>query len=415
MQVSSHINYRKSTLSSGVRVISEYIPTAQSFSLGIWVNVGSRHEIPKEHGSAHFLEHIVFRGTPTRTAKRIATDLESLGAYLNAFTTKDHTCLYVRALTRHFATSLTVLADVAQNPLFADRDVEKERAVILEEMRSLEDEPEEEVADMLDMSLFGSHPLAHPISGTPESVRHISREDLQRFHTRFFHPKNIVIAVTGNIPHDEICTLAEVLFAKRTTRFSPRHIAPPVRQTPRHQETQRAVQQTHIHWGIAFPELNDADYYTLSVINMLFGDGMSSRLNQTIRERHGLAYTVYSAVGDMTDATAITIYAATEAKNRTKTEHLLRTEIEKLTTRPISKAEFHRAKEQLKSNIIIGLESMSGRMNMLAKGEFYLGRYESAEEKCAWIDGVTLQSVQQFSATYLPIDQWHTAVITPEE
>ncbi len=414
-QQTESISYRKTVLSSGVRVISEYIPTAQSFSLGVWAEVGSRHERPREHGAAHFLEHIVFRGTPTRSAKRIATELESLGAYLNAFTTKDHICLYVRALTRHFEKSLAVLADVAQNPLFAPRDLEKERAVILEEMRSLEDEPEEEVADLLDLSLFGAHPLAHPISGTPESVSAITREDLQAFHKRFFHPKNLVVAIAGNIDHNTACILAESLFARRTERFRKRSIIPPTIMPPQYQEITRAVQQAHIHWGIAFPELGDKDYYTLSIINMLFGDGMSSRLNQTIREKHSLAYTVYSAIGDMTDATTITLYAATEAKNRTKTEQLLRHEIDKLVNHAISKAEFQRAKEQLKSNIIIGLESLSGRMNMLEKSEFYLGRYESAEEKLAWIDSISLAETNTFAHERLGIEHWHTAVIVPED
>ncbi len=414
----NHTQWSKTILPNGVRVVSEEISTAQSFALGIWIDVGSCDEIKNtqknEHGIAHFIEHLVFRATNQRSSKQIANYLESVGGYINAFTTKDHTCYYTRALTKHFTRSLDLLSDIVVHPVFRPADIEKERSIILDEITSLEDEPEEIINDYLDISLFASHPFAHPISGSARSVGGMNREQITSFHHRTYTARNIIVAATGNISHDAVCEQAEHFLRELPTDApAPKRSLPKV-IAPKTKTLTKSVQQAHYTAGVALPDISDADYYALSALNIILGDGMSSRLNQSIREKRGICYSVYSSVSDMRDCTIFSIYAAMEPKNLEITQTLIMQELRAITEKAVSKSELRRAKEQMKSSLIIGLESLSGRMNLLAKSELYLGRLEDVEEKVAAIDAVNEASILALAQKCLRPEMWHNVVILPK-
>jgi predicted Zn-dependent peptidase len=407
----------KTTLPSGVRVLTEELPAAQSFALGVWIDAGSGDESRSEHGMAHLLEHVVFRGTQTRSARTIANYLESVGGYVNAFTTKDHTCYYTRALTPHFMRSLDLITDIVARPTLLERDLDKERAIILEEIKALEDEPEELINDYFDELLFGSHPYAHSISGSESSLQGITVKALQAFHRTRYAADRIIVAVAGNIRHEDVCKAAERLLGNVE-----RSVQPPVRRAPRKRSLKSLrkdyttpAQQAHYTTGALLTGLSDADYYALSALNIVLGDGMSSRLNQSIREQRSLCYNVYSSVNDIQGCSIFSIYAAMEASNMAKVERLVGREIEGILTTPIKPSELARAKEQLKSSLIIGLESLSGRMNLLAKSELYTGRYDEIAERIAAIEAVSAAQIHALVQERLPLAAWHTITMLPEE
>jgi predicted Zn-dependent peptidase len=431
---------QKTLLSNGVRVVSETLPQAQSFALGVWIDAGSRDEEPQQHGMVHFIEHLVFRGTQKRTSRKIANELESVGGYLNAFTTKDHTCFYTRALTQHFDLSLDMLADICLHPLFREQDIRKERSIIIEEIKSLQDEAEELITDHVDELLFAQHPYAHPISGTAESLAQISKADIHAFHQTHFTTDRIIIAAAGNIRHETLCRQVEQLFAdapkknhpqshrpqsskKRVSQSksavqelsAPRAFTLPLRHKASVREVEIPTQQMHLCMGTLLPKPSDAEYYTLSALNIVLGDGMSSRLNQVIREKHGLCYNIYSGTSEIGQSLIMSIYAGFEPSQRKKVETLIAKEVQQLLDKPISKQELRRAKEQLKSSLIIGLESLSGRMNLLAKSELYVGMFEEIDEKLTKIEAITTDNILEIAHQYLSPDAWHTALIIPKE
>lgn len=404
--------YTKTVLSNGVRVLTEEVPHVQSFALGIWVNTGSRDEIPSQHGIAHFIEHLVFRGTEKRTARQIANYVESVGGYVNAFTTKEHTCFYVRALSKHFNKVCALLADAVLHSLFRAQDVEKERAIILEEMKSYDDEPEEVIFDYLDKVMFGKHPMAHPIVGTPHSVSSISMDDITTFHQQHYGSNTIIVSVAGNIPHGVVCSAVEQYMSD----ISP--VALWQRRVPKQRAQQslvlhKPIQQAHLALGAMAPGASSNDFFTLAVLNTFFGEGMSSRLNQIIRERHGIAYTANSSVADMKDFCVLSLYAAMEPGNLARTERLIERELEVLRTREVGKAELQRAKEQVKSQLIMSFESMSGRMHTLAKSELYVGEYDDIDHTLAIVDAISPDAISTLVHTWLAPEHWHKVVLLP--
>lgn len=405
--------YTKSTLPNGVRILTEEVPHVQSFALGIWVNTGSRDESVAQQGIAHFIEHLVFRGTAKRSARQIANYLESVGGYVNAFTTKEHTCFYVRALSQHFNKICALLAETVLHPLFRPQDVEKERAIILEEMKSYDDEPEEVIFDYLDTIAFGTHPLAHPIVGTPATVAGISVEDINTFHREKYSGANIIVAVAGNIPHQMVHTAVERLMSE-VPRFPVRQRRAPAVRSARSMTLHKPIQQAHLAMGAITPGAATNDFFTLAVLNTFLGEGMSSRLNQVIRERHGIAYTVNSSVADLKDCCMLSLYAAMEPGNLARTEKLIDREMETLRTKDVGKAELRRAKEQVKSQLIMSYESMSGRMHTLAKSELYVGEYDEIGQTLALIDAISAADVAALVHTWLAPERWHKVIMLPE-
>lgn len=401
-------------------MLTEEVPTVQSFALGIWVDSGTRDEDTEHAGIAHFVEHAVFRRSATRSSKQIAAEFEQVGAYINAFTSKEQTCYYVRALTPHLAHTTRLLADVVMNPAFRESEVEKERSVILEEIKSYDDEPEELVMDMGERLLFGRHQLGSPIIGTADSVAGISAADLRAFHAANYVPEQIVVAAAGNLNHDDVCRVVEQQFASlpspaNTTPAPVRRRSVPRQLTPRRITHHRGFQQAHICCIRRCSGARSAERYPLALLNAVLGDGMmSSRLHQRIRERSGSAYTVYSSLQLLTDCGILSVYAGADAASIEKTDHEIQRELRLLAEGGVGKRELQRAKEQLKSSTIMGLESMSSRMQSLAKAEMEEDGYEDTARTIAAIDAVSTDQIAEAAERYFQPDQWSYVVMLPE-
>ena len=414
----SAINFKKSTLSNGLRIVTEEVPAVESFALGVCVNAGARDDFEMNSGLAHFVEHMAYRRTKNRTSRQIASHFESLGAYTNAFTTKEITCLYVRALKNHFDRCLEVLSDLVFNPMYDLKDIEKERRIIIEEIKSYEDDPEELIFDYADEVLFAGHNLAKPITGTIESISRITREDLIDFHTKMYRPENIVLSVASSLEHELISELAEKYFAeyKINPEVSKREIY--ISQESKRIELEKSFQQTHIILCRTTESILSEDRFPLGLINVILGEGMSSRLYQKLREKHGLAYSIYSNLQLLSDCGSLYIYASTDKKKTAKTEAILIEELQKLSLiENIKDKEFARAKEQVKSSSVMSLESLSTRMQTLVKCEFTLGRYEDIREILQKIDSVTLDDIRRVGQKYFDLKNqpWSTVIFQPEE
>lgn len=410
----------KTTLNNGLTVISEFVPGIESFALGVCVNVGSSNDYKGKEGIAHFMEHAAFRHTTKRTAKQIANEFENLGGYVNAFTTKENTCYYARAITEHFPKIFELIADVATNTTFVPKDIEKERTIILEEIKSYEDDPEENISDIIDTLVFAGSTFAPPIIGSQQSVAEITIADLEKLRADFYFPANMLVAVAGKIEHDWACELANKFFdisakpRKATASASINIDRNAWKKSIKSTENVRQIQQSHLMLGTLAEGYRSAERYPLAIANAIFGEGMSSRLYQVLREKFGLAYSIYSTINNYLTCGAINIYAATDDANLQRTADLIFEEMHKLNSNRIpTKNELKRAKEQLKTATIIDLESMSARMQILLKQILGLGRFESNAETLALIEQVTMDDIVQLNSKYFVDDMWCKSVLLP--
>ncbi len=406
-------NYERSVFENGLVVISEQVPERASYSAGICINIGSRDD--SISGIAHFMEHAVFRHTKKRTSKQIANEFEALGAYSNAFTTKELTCFYARAIKNHFEKTFELLCDITSNTIFIDDEIEREKLVILEEVKAYEDDPEEYIFDLADLSTFSQHKLGNPITGWQDSVKKINSIELEKFYNQFYCPKNIVICVVGDIAHQKIIKLTNKYFNFKEQ--STHHIQE-ARKKPNmnycNQKIEKPIQQSHIILGTQTQGIKSEERYPLSVLNVIFGDGMSSRLYQNLREKYGLAYSIYSSLNNYTDCGSWYIYAATDPQKYDKTIDLIYKEMEKLKLKSPTKKELNRAKEQLKTATIIEYESLSSRMQSLLKYEVSIGKYEEMDNIIEKIDQVSLDDIDALVHKYFSKNNWVISSIIPE-
>src|ERR1700736_1660862 len=305
---------RRSSLPGGLRVVTEYLPAVRSASIGVWVGVGSRDEGATVAGAAHFLEHLLFKSTPTRTAVDIAQSMDAVGGELNAFTAKEHTCYYAHVLDSDLELAIDLVADVVLNGRCAAGDVELERDVVLEEIAMRDDDPEDTLGDMFLTALFGDHPVGRPVIGTAQSVSAMTRSQLHSFHVRRYTPERMVVAVAGNVDHNEVVALVREHFGPHLVRgrqpVAPRKGAGRVNAGPAVMLANRDAEQTHVALGIRTPGRSWEHRWALSVLHTALGGGLSSRLFQEVRELRGLAYSVYSAVDIFADSGALSVYAA---------------------------------------------------------------------------------------------------------
>ena len=407
--------YRKSTLDNGVRVVSESIPHVRSVSIGIWANVGSRDEGPTQNGISHFLEHMVFKGTNNRNVREIAQSLESLGGYLNAFTTKEQTCFYARVLDTNIGEAMDVLADIVLHATFDKKEMEREKQVVIEELKNAEDDPEDIIHDYFERSIFPDHSLGYPIIGTEENVRRFKQDDLRAHVTHHYQPDRIVVSAAGNVDHDGLVRLVRKYFSRvrRTTKDHSR-IAGPVRSTSGDTvEYRRPINQAHICLGTLAYSIAHPDRYTLMLTNALLGEGMSSRLYQTIREKHGMAYTVYSFVNLLSDTGVFGAYLGTDRKNIQSAIGLVYKELDRLKRRAVPLAELNRTKSQIKGTLMLGLENMSGRMIRLGSAELYVERYVSLDTILSWVDAVTPEDILRVSNDVFDEKRFSSVIIRP--
>lgn len=405
----------KTILNNGLTIISEHIPNAESFALGVMIKSGSNHDLKGKEGLAHFIEHACFRHTQKRNARQIASQFESVGAYTNAYTTKEYTIFYVRALTKHFRRSLNTLSDIILNPVFVHKEIERERQIIIEEIHSYDDDPEEHIFDIADHYLFKNSSLAHPITGTQESVSNILLKDLEDYHRAYFSPKNMIISFSGNLSNNYVNEKIENIYKNIMNYDGFSQIVKPKPHIPQQIIQKRPITQTHILLAKQGEPITSPERYAISVVNALLGDGMSSRLYQGIRERKGLAYSVFSSLQGYRDTTAIQIYAATDKRKGSQLRNSIFNELKRLGTKGINKTELKRSKEQLKSGVIMELEDMSTRMQNHAKSAFYFNSLEDIKSLINRIDSIDLDEAMSIVEKYYNESGWSEIILEPEE
>jgi len=409
------IAHQKTSLDNGIRVVTENIPHVRSVSLGIWADVGSRDENPSQNGISHFLEHMVFKGTRKRSIKDIAQSLESLGGYLNAFTTKEQTCFYARVLDAHVPQAMDVLSDIVLNATFRQQELEKEKLVVIEELRNAEDDPEDIIHDYFEKAIFPHHSLGFPIIGTEENLRRFNRDDLVSHVRAHYHPSRIVVAAAGKVDHDSLVKLSRRYLGRLSTGAGDRarHPGPTRGLRPALREYERPISQAHVSLGTVGYSIHHKDRYPLLVLNALLGEGMSSRLYQTIREKHGLAYSVYSFANLMSDTGLFGAYIGTDKKNIDSAIALVHAELAHLKSKPVSAAELRRTKSQIKGTMMLGLENMSSRMMRLGSAELYFGRYIPLDDVLKKVEAVTSAAMQRVAVDLFDERRFSTVIIRP--
>ena len=386
--------FSRSVLPSGIRVLTERMPEVRSVSIGFWIGVGSRDEPAPLQGSSHFLEHLLFKGTEKRGAREIAEAFDAVGGEANAFSAKEYTCVYGRVLDKDLPMAADYLADMVRNAILRPEDVASERKVILEEIAMHEDTPDDLVHDVFAEALFGTHPLGREVMGTVQTVNAISPESLRCFHHNNYHPHNTVVAAAGNVDHEEVVSWIEAFFPGDQRRSEPR--APDVPTASRGVTVvRRKTEQAHIVVGGLGYSRQDPDRFAWGVLDNLLGGGMSSRLFQEIREKRGLAYSVYSYRSMFSETGLYAIYAGTAPASAKEVLQLIGEEMDRLVTDGITEDELERAKGHTRGGIVLGLEDPSSRMSRLGKSELIRGEILSIDELVARVDAVTLDDVNR--------------------
>ena len=387
-------NLRRTILPNGLIVLTERMDHMRSVAMGVWIKSGSRCEAPETNGISHFVEHMLFKGTRSRSAQNIAREMDSIGGNLDAFTGKETICFNVKSLANHVPIALDVLADLVLNPVFASADIERERGVILEEIKIDEDNPDILVSELFTQSFWKDHPLGKPILGTTKTVARLDQPTLVGYHSDRFHAGNMVFSAAGNLDHDHF---VEELSGK----FCGLAVGPVMNELPAPEASVRvilrnkkALEQVQICLGVTAPPITDESRYTTLILNTVLGGGMSSRLFQTIREERGMVYSIYSDLSPYRDTGTLCVYAGTSVGKALEVVDLILAEFRNLKQEPIPQEELTRAKDQLKGNILMGLESSTSRMANLARQEIYFNQFITEEEVIARIDEVDAAQVQ---------------------
>ncbi len=384
------------TLSNGFRIVTEHMPSMKSASIGIWVGAGGRHERLEENGIAHFLEHMAFKGTKTRSALQIAEAIEDVGGYINAYTSREMTAYYVRVLENDVPLGLDVVADILLNPAFEDSEIEVERGVILQEIGQALDTPDDIIFDWLQEVSYPDQALGRTILGPSERVSGFGRSDLKRFVAEHYGPNQMILAAAGAVDHDAIVRQAEALFG-HLDRVEPSSVIQPAAFAGGERREEKQLEQVHFTLAFEGPNYRDPDIYTAQIYATSMGGGMSSRLFQEIRENRGLCYTIFAQAGAYEDTGMTTIYAGTSAE---EIENLANVTIDEMkrAASDMSAAEVARARAQMKAGLLMGLESPSNRAERLARLLSIWDRIPSLEEAIARIDNVTTGDVREFAA-----------------
>jgi predicted Zn-dependent peptidase len=386
------VDFRKTVLPSGLRIVAERIPHVRSVSFGVWVDVGSRDEKPEKNGISHFIEHMVFKGTETRSAQQIAQSLESVGGHLNAFTSREQTCYYAKILDENLPQATEIIADILRNSTLREEDIRREKKVVLEEIKDVADSPAELVHDLLADSLWSNHALGYPVMGKAKSVRGFQRKDLVDFMRTNYRPERIVVAASGNLRHRALVDHVEDLFSlKPNSRRGSRRSRPGAAGNVKLKKKETA--QAHVCIGFPTFPFSDPGRPGLSVLNNIVGAGMSSRLFQRVREEKSLVYTIYSYVDFYADTGIFGIYFAASERQIRRALGLVIEELESIKAGKLSESELSDAKNQLKGHLMLGLENTSNRMHRIAKHELLVGRFLSLDESLDLIDNVTTRDV----------------------
>jgi predicted Zn-dependent peptidase len=405
--------YRKLFLDNGVRVVTERIPTLKSVTVGIWVNVGSRDEQSGEEGLSHFLEHMFFKGTRTRSAVQISREIDALGGEMNAFTTRETTTFYVKVLDQQVKPAIALLADLFHHSRFDLQEIKKEKQVVLEEIRMVQDDPEDLVQELHAAQALKRHPLGRSILGDPATIRRVSRNDLLQYVGAHYHPAQTVIAAAGNFDVKELSRLLERSFGTFTGQGRPRSNRWPAEVHGGLLVRRKPLEQAHLCLGVKGVEHAHKDRYAAHTLNAVLGGSVSSRLFQEVREKRGLAYSIYSYLSSYSDGGTFSIYAATRPREASRVIDLVCREIRRLRTTGIGRHELQRAKNQMKGSLMLSLESSQSRMGKLAKDELSLGRSMSLDEILGEIDRVSADHVLQLSRELFDLSRLSVSVLGP--
>lgn len=402
---------KKYTCQNGVRIVLENIPTVRSVAIGVWVGTGSRYEIPELNGVSHFLEHMFFKGTKTRSARQIAESFDSIGGQVNAFTSKEYTCYYAKVLDTHAEFALEILADMFFNSTFEDEELMKEKNVVLEEIKMYEDTPDDMVHDLLSKAVYEDHPLGYPILGTEETLSSFTGDTLRKYMHDNYTPENVVITVAGNVS-DQFISVVEKYFGyyegkrqnfiKKKPTFHANKIA-----------KEKDTEQAHLCIGFEGLHVGHKDIYSLITLNNILGGSMSSRLFQEVREQKGLAYSIFSYHSAFQDNGIITIYGGTGVNQLDVLFETIQETLLKLKKEGITEKELKNSKEQLKGSFMLSLESTNSRMSRNGKNELLLGRHRSLDEIIKLIDEVTIESVDKLAQSIFS-DNYSVSLISPE-
>ena len=378
------------TLSNGLRIVTEHMPGLESAALGVWVSAGGRHEAVEQNGVAHFLEHMAFKGTKRRTALQIAEEIEDVGGYINAYTSREVTAYYARVLKNDVPLALDLISDIVLNPIFDPREIEVERGVILQEIGQAADTPDDIIFDWLQAQAYPEQPLGRTILGPADRVRSFDQEDFARFIGQHYGPEQLILSAAGAVDHSEIVRLAETAFGHLTPVS--RAIAQPGSFAGGEHREIKDLEQAHFTLALEAPGYRSDDIYAAQIFATAFGGGMSSRLFQEIREKRGLCYTIYATVGSYDDTGMLTIYAGTSGEDLPELVGLTIDEL-KRSADTMTEAELARSRAQMKAGLLMGLESPSARAERLARLVAIWDRVPGLEETVAKIDAVTLDAV----------------------
>ena len=398
---------RRTVLPGGLRVITEAMPTVRSVSFGVWVGVGSRDETPALAGSSHYLEHLLFKGTKRRDALDISAALDAVGGEMNAFTAKEYTCFYARVLDTHLPVAVDVSADMMTSSLVRSADVDAERGVILEEIAMHEDDPGDVVHDAFAEALFGDTPLGRPVLGTVESINALQRNAIHGYYRRRYKPANMVVAVAGNVQHAAVVRLVRKAFdevlATSDAAPAPARIGgrPPSANPGVHRVVRRPTEQAHLVLGMPALRRIDERRFALGVLNAALGGGMSSRLFQEVREKRGLAYSVYSYAAHHAETGMFGIYAGCQPQRAHEVLKICRDQLAQVATSGITDEELLRGKGQLSGSLVLGLEDTGSRMSRLGKSELVYDELPTVDEVLARIEAVTPDDVRAVAADVL--------------
>lgn len=403
---------KKTILENGIRILTKKIPYVRSVSLGIWVNTGARDETSTENGLSHFIEHMIFKGTHRRSAYQIAKEFDAIGGQNNAFTSMENTCYYAKVMDTHLDTMTDILLDTFLNSVFDAAEVERERTVILQEIGMVEDTPDEHIHILSGNTFWGDHPLGRSVLGAREKLLAFNSDHLKGFFHRFYQPDRMVVSAAGNIEHDRLVKLMEpALSSIKPGEAFPERFPPNGRSLV---ETHyRQLEQTHICAGTPGLSITDPKRFAFSLMNTILGGNMSSRLFQEIRERHGLAYSVYSFTSPHVDTGMFGVYAGVDPKRAVEATALILKELKKVKEKQVDQAELDDAKEFTKGSLFLASESIDNQMVRLAQNELHYNEYIPLETVVKNIDAVTPEEIQDLANELFKADQLALTLLGP--
>jgi predicted Zn-dependent peptidase len=387
----------RDVLDNGLRILTERMTQVRSVSIGVWLTRGSRHETAERGGIAHFVEHMLFKGTNSRSAEDIAQQIDSIGGQLDAFTAKEYASYYIKVLDEHLPLAIDILSDIVRNPAFSPDDVEREKKVVLEEIKMVEDTPDDLVHELFTQGFWENHPLGRPILGTKDTVESFSAPLLRDYFDGVYTAKNLIVSAVGNVEHARVRELVQEKFGSLAPVGEPA-----VENTPQVARNilirNKELEQSHVCLGVGSYAQNHDDRYASYVLNTLLGGSMSSRLFQNVREKRGLAYAVFSGLSAYRDAGSFTIYAGCSNEAVGEVIDLCVEELRLVKSAPVPDAELQRSKDHLKGSLMLSLENTASRMSHLARQEIYFDRQFGLDETLVGIERVTREDVQRVAA-----------------